>query len=386
MAARRSLSQGAILPAPEVNAKAVRPDSGDSKASKKPSWLQRLLPSLRSTPKRELEISSDVSFGRGGHGSVVSGRFRGRKVAVKVLPMDDSHTTAEVAAFKALGTGHANVVSAHPITASSDKRRVYLPLEPCDHDLLAYTDTKEGLEEFEAAQIFLQVVRGLRYMHGHGVYHMDIKPENVLLREGVPKIADLGTAVITQSKRVSHPCGTPIYGSPESVAVHNAAYSGSLPLPSPASGKGASVVVPADVSVASSQSASLRTGTLTTPALSFCPERADVWSLAVSLFVCVTGFFPWKAATPDEKRYAAWVSTYHLAGKPRSNESLFRRIFGKTMTQHGTPFSPEFMDLMRRALHPSEAARLTLRQFESHPFFKTAAILQAVKRSGAGDA
>lgn len=51
----------------------------------------------------------------------------------------------------------------------------------------------------EAREKFVCCVRGLHYLHQHGVVHGDIKPQNLLVaRDGTVKIADFGAAVVLQ--------------------------------------------------------------------------------------------------------------------------------------------------------------------------------------------
>lgn len=51
----------------------------------------------------------------------------------------------------------------------------------------------------DARRTFVGCVRGLHYLHQHGVIHGDIKPQNLLVAaDGNVKIADFGAAVVLQ--------------------------------------------------------------------------------------------------------------------------------------------------------------------------------------------
>jgi serine/threonine protein kinase len=60
------------------------------------------------------------------------------------------------------------------------------------------------------------VARGMAFLHGLKILHRDLKPENVFLDEnGYPRIADLGFAKYSESKRQTVQTGTPLYLAPE---------------------------------------------------------------------------------------------------------------------------------------------------------------------------
>ncbi|CAE8610937.1 unnamed protein product [Polarella glacialis] len=64
---------------------------------------------------------------------------------------------------------------------------------------------------------FVQLVRGLKYLHSNGIVHRDLKPENILVNhEDVLKIADFGWAAYTDVLRTTF-CGTMDYLSPEMI-------------------------------------------------------------------------------------------------------------------------------------------------------------------------
>jgi serine/threonine protein kinase len=46
-----------------------------------------------------------------------------------------------------------------------------------------------------------QALIGLKCMHEHNMVHLDIKPDNLLMKEGEVKVADLGLCRITRIKR-----------------------------------------------------------------------------------------------------------------------------------------------------------------------------------------
>ena len=73
----------------------------------------------------------------------------------------------------------------------------------------------DGAARFYAANILM----GLRFLHGIGVCHLDLKPENVMIdRCGYARIADFGASVrrhAVHDRRVTY--GTPEYHAPEVV-------------------------------------------------------------------------------------------------------------------------------------------------------------------------
>lgn len=75
-----------------------------------------------------------------------------------------------------------------------------------------------GLGEERASSIGYMLASALAHMHGLGIAHRDVKPENVLfvrsdLRE--IKLCDFGFSVACGSKRLRTVCGTPQYMAPE---------------------------------------------------------------------------------------------------------------------------------------------------------------------------
>ena len=50
------------------------------------------------------------------------------------------------------------------------------------------------MEEEDIKCYIYQALKGLDYMHKHGFFHRDMKPENVLVTGAVAKIADFGLA------------------------------------------------------------------------------------------------------------------------------------------------------------------------------------------------
>lgn len=104
-----------------------------------------------------------------------------------------------------------------------DESCVHLLLEYCAKgELYQLLRTRKGrrFPEPTACRYFVQVCKGLQYLHKHGIVHRDLKPENLLVNsEDVVKIADFGWCAMTQSLNSARNtfCGTLDYLAPEMI-------------------------------------------------------------------------------------------------------------------------------------------------------------------------
>ncbi|KAI8878931.1 kinase-like protein [Backusella circina FSU 941] len=125
------------------------------------------------------------------------------------------------------GFSHPNVtmlVHSYEIENSSNSSsvaRMFMPF--CLYGTLReYIDGSRIKKERSARFIFYQLMLGLRYIHGEGYIHKDIKPENVLIdyKMGIPRvvITDFGLALLKSDARTrTARLGTAVYHPPEAL-------------------------------------------------------------------------------------------------------------------------------------------------------------------------
>nr|XP_020446522.1 serine/threonine-protein kinase PLK4 [Monopterus albus] len=107
-----------------------------------------------------------------------------------------------------------------------DSNYVYLVLEMCHNGEMSryLKERKMSFSEDEARQFMHQIVKGMLYLHTHGILHRDLTLSNLLLTSNMNiKIADFGLATQLRLPNEKHftMCGTPNYISPE-VATRSA--------------------------------------------------------------------------------------------------------------------------------------------------------------------
>ncbi|XP_004540648.3 serine/threonine-protein kinase PLK4 [Maylandia zebra] len=107
-----------------------------------------------------------------------------------------------------------------------DSNYVYLVLEMCHNGEMSryLKERKMPFSEDEARQFMDQTVKGMLYLHTHGILHRDLTLSNLLLTSNMNiKIADFGLATQLKLPNEKHftMCGTPNYISPE-VATRSA--------------------------------------------------------------------------------------------------------------------------------------------------------------------
>lgn len=111
---------------------------------------------------------------------------------------------------------HPNVISVFDLVIDKHKHWSHV-MEYCAGGDLFALITKDFMGLPEKLCCFKQVLRGVAYLHAHGIVHRDIKPENLLMTpEGMLKITDFGVSDKVEQGILSRGfCGSEPYMSPE---------------------------------------------------------------------------------------------------------------------------------------------------------------------------
>jgi serine/threonine protein kinase len=171
-------------------------------------------------------------LGAGGMGQVYLCEHitMGRKVALKILPLQQAEDAASLARFyreaRAVARlDHPNIVRAFDI--DHDDKLHFIVLEFVDGVNLHDFVRRNGTLTYERAAHFIrQAALGLQHAHEAGLVHRDIKPGNLLVdRQGVVKILDMGlarffhedSAAFIKEYEVGYIIGTGDYIAPEQI-------------------------------------------------------------------------------------------------------------------------------------------------------------------------
>ncbi|XP_050947912.1 CBL-interacting serine/threonine-protein kinase 1-like isoform X13 [Cucumis melo] len=149
-----------------------------------------------------------------GHGSFGKVKFainveNGQPFALKVLDkskiIDLKFThqfKREIRTLKLLK--HPNIIRLYEVLAS--KSKIYMVLEYVNGGELYYKIASKGmLSEAEGKKVFQQLIDGVSYCHSKGVYHRDLKLENILVDiRGNIKISDFGLCALQEHLRIKN--------------------------------------------------------------------------------------------------------------------------------------------------------------------------------------
>ncbi len=171
--------------------------------------------------KNRYEIIEKI--GSGGMADVFKAKDKelGRYVAVKVLKAEYSEDDTFVKKFRdeaqsAAGLSHPNIVSVYDVGAEMGTHFIVMELVE-GITLKNYIEMKHKLDVKEALNISVQIAQGLGAAHDKGIFHRDIKPQNIIMsRDGKVKITDFGIAKKADSQTITTTAaGTVQYISPE---------------------------------------------------------------------------------------------------------------------------------------------------------------------------
>lgn len=143
--------------------------------------------------------------------------------------------------------------------------------------LLSFLKSKPNrkLEEIACKNIFIQIMRGINYLHSENVFHRDIKLENIIINDSQDiKIIDFGFGTCNpKSKLLNFFCGTPSYMPPEIIQKKD--YLGS---------------------------------------------SADIWSIGILLFTLLCGVFPFRGLS-EKELYSKIIKGVYIIPEHISSEA-----------------------------------------------------------------
>jgi hypothetical protein len=204
---RLQVSSRALTIMEELSLKLACPNSYTSSASKAPLPYRSkssplLLPPCIPFIQYEaftFDPTSAPLLGRGNYGSVHEGSYQGRRVAVKVQPLDnddpdDFHELSTEALFGAC-LSHPGLLKTHAAQFINQEIVIITDIMSLGSVLEAFTGRPLALSAnlLMALSIGEQVAWALHYLHSLDLVHLDVKGANVLvdgsMREGGVKAA-----------------------------------------------------------------------------------------------------------------------------------------------------------------------------------------------------
>jgi calcium/calmodulin-dependent protein kinase I len=147
------------------------------------------------------------------------GEFAVKCIKKKMVEGDDIKLLRrEIQIMKKLN--HPNILKLYEVY--EDDEQFYLVMELVKGKELFDKIVERGMySERDAANIILQVVSAVRYLHENGIAHRDLKPENLLSageeENEIVKIADFGfsKSFADEGEKLMTSCGSPGYVAPE---------------------------------------------------------------------------------------------------------------------------------------------------------------------------
>ncbi|KAG7582314.1 Protein kinase-like domain superfamily [Arabidopsis suecica] len=252
------------------------------------------------------------TLGEGNFGKVKFAKdtVSGQSVAVKIIDKSriadlnfSLQIKREIRTLKMLK--HPHIVRLHEVLASKTKINMVMELVT-GGELFDRIVSNGKLTEIDGRKMFQQLIDGISYCHSKGVFHRDLKLENVLLdAKGHIKITDFGLSALPQHFRddglLHTTCGSPNYVAPEVLA--NRGYDGAA---------------------------------------------SDIWSCGVILYVILTGCLPF-----DDRNLAVLYQKI-CKGDPPIPRWL----------------SPGARTMIKRMLDPNPVTRITVVGIKASEWFK----------------
>ena len=224
---------------------------------------------------------------------------------------------------------HRNVVRLIEVIDDPADSNLYLVMPYCDRGPIMSLGKElvaNPLDVDVAKGYMRQITAGLAYLHSHGLAHLDLKPDNILLDGTLTcYLSDFGTSKFIKKRyevqqegelsQLSGFRGTPAFAAPEVISVHT-----------------------------------------------YDPFAADMWSLGVTFYALIFGRLPFSGATLPLLLECILHTEPDFTTKPSYNVSV---------REDGDDEGPDLtdaIDLMKLLLQRNPLNRPKATSVRSHPF------------------
>ncbi|XP_013876389.1 MAPK/MAK/MRK overlapping kinase [Austrofundulus limnaeus] len=133
--------------------------------------------------------------------SVKDGKFYACKIMKQTInSLEQAHNLREVQAMRRLSP-HANIIQLHELIFDKETGTVSLICELMEMNIYEFIQgRKTPLPEHTVKLYIYQLCKSLEHIHSCGIFHRDVKPENILIKQNILKLADFGSCRSVYSK------------------------------------------------------------------------------------------------------------------------------------------------------------------------------------------
>lgn len=177
--------------------------------------------------KAPAEIRLHHRIGAGTFGTVYQGKLNGEFVAVKRVELDPQYVSRELQIMQMfVARPHRNVIAMKHSHVEHDEHKgasycfMVMPLYPMSlGQLISQWASRGRSSEWKTKLYAYQLVRALAHIHGMGICHRDLKPQNVLVNpsSGELVLCDFGASKVLDRAKSTAYIASRFYRAPECI-------------------------------------------------------------------------------------------------------------------------------------------------------------------------